>query len=246
MRAIILAAGRGRRLEQAGERRPKCLLEFGGVSLLDRHLRNLASLGVDDVRLCVGYQSERVLEALDASALGRRVSTVCNPDFLEGSILSLWVMRAALDGGDDVLLMDADVLYAPAILERLARGPHRTALAIDRDFVPGDERVKVCLRAGRVVEFSQRVAPEVAWDVCGESVGFFRFAAERAPALAERTGRLVAAGRRAAPHEDALRAVMLEEPEAFGVEDVTGLPWIEIDFPDDVVRARDSILPRLA
>lgn len=245
MRAIILAAGRGRRLEESGERRPKCLLEFGGVSLLERHLGNLAALGVDDVRICVGYQSQRIVEALARSTSGRRASTVSNPDFLEGSIVSLWVMRAALDGADDVLLMDADVLYAPAILERLASGAHPTALAIDRGFVPGDEPVKVCLRGGRVVEFSKRVAPELAYDVCGESVGFFRFSARRAVALAERTEEYVAGGRRAAPHEDVLRDMMLEEPEAFGVEDVTGLPWIEIDFPDDLVRARDSILPRL-
>jgi len=42
MRAIILAAGRGMRLQQAdGQQLPKCLLRFGGVSLLERHLRRL-------------------------------------------------------------------------------------------------------------------------------------------------------------------------------------------------------------
>src|SRR5687768_2794729 len=116
MRAIILAAGRGGRLEASGGHHggavagaPKCLLEFGGVSLLERHLRTLAALGVEDVRVCVGYRSDMISDAIAASAHAGRVATATNPDFTEGSIVSLWVMRAALDGADDVLLMDADV-----------------------------------------------------------------------------------------------------------------------------------------
>jgi choline kinase len=45
--------------------------------------------------------------------------------------------------------------------------------------------------------------------------------------------------------EDPLRDVILEAPDVFGFEDITGLPWIEIDFPEDVVRARTEVLPRL-
>ena len=63
--------------------------------------------------------------------------------------------------------------------------------------------------------------------------------------LAMRTEAYVAAGRRDAPHEEAIRDLALEYPAEFHIEDVTGLPWIEIDFPEDVARARDEILPRL-
>ena len=59
MRAIILAAGVGRRLEDHGDR-PKCLLEFGGHSLLERHVRILKNLGVTDLTLCVGYRHELI------------------------------------------------------------------------------------------------------------------------------------------------------------------------------------------
>ena len=34
-------------------------------------------------------------------------------------------------------------------------------------------------------------------------------------------------------------------PGNFAVEDVTGLPWVEIDFPEDLEKARSEILPRL-
>ena len=41
-------------------RAPKCLLRFDGVSLLERHLRSLAALGVDDILVCVGWEADRV------------------------------------------------------------------------------------------------------------------------------------------------------------------------------------------
>ena len=46
-------------------------------------------------------------------------------------------------------------------------------------------------------------------------------------------------------YEEAIRDLILEGPQRFGAEDVGDLPWTEIDFPDDVVRAREIILPQL-
>ena len=43
-----------------------------------------------------------------------------------------------------------------------------------------------------------------------------------------------------------MREVLLDSPfGTFGYEDITGLPWTEIDFPEDVEKARELILPRL-
>jgi choline kinase len=47
-------------------------------------------------------------------------------------------------------------------------------------------------------------------------------------------------------YEEAIRDLILEDPTRFTAEDVGDLPWTEIDFPEDVDRARDIILPQLA
>ena len=52
-------------------------------------------------------------------------------------------------------------------------------------------------------------------------------------------------GRYEEPYEEAIRDLLLETPDAFGYEDITGLPWIEIDFPEDIQRAQNEILPQL-
>ncbi|EAR21018.1 phosphocholine cytidylyltransferase family protein [Nitrococcus mobilis] len=245
MRALILAAGVGRRLAAASHDGPKCLLEFGGETLLARHLRTLDTLGVADIRLCTGFAADRIEAALAESIYSEHVTTTFNPDYRAGSIVSLWCLRKALRDSENVLLMDADVLYAPAMLERLASSERRNCLLLDRDFESGEEPVKICLAGATIVEFGKRLPPALEYTNCGESIGFFHFTPAMAAALADRAEQYIDAGNRAAPYEDALRELILERPSEFGVEDVTGIPWIEIDFPADIERARDEVLPRI-
>ena len=245
MRAILLAAGRGNRLESLGRQRPKCLLPFGGRSLLRRHVDCLRSLGVAEIVITVGYRESDVAAELDALGLEPRPVTVSNPEFERGSVVSLWAAREALEAGGDVLLMDADVLYDAAILERLVRASGNVFL-LDRDFDDsGQEAVKLCVRDDVPVEFRKRLAADLVYDFAGESVGFFRLSESMARALAKRCADYVTSGRLDDPYEEAIRDLLLDSPRSFRFEDVTGLPWIEIDFPDDVRRAEHEILPRL-
>jgi choline kinase len=48
-----------------------------------------------------------------------------------------------------------------------------------------------------------------------------------------------------APHEEALRDVLLAMPAEFACEDVSGLPWLEVDFPEDMERAIKLVLPAI-
>ncbi len=243
MHAILLAAGVGRRLNQ-GRPLPKCLLEFGGMTLLERHCRNLLDCGVDNLTVCVGHESEQIADAL-RSLPGPATLLHYNPLYTLGSSFSLWSARATLACGDDVLVMDADVLYHADILRRLVTSPVRNCYLLDRDFAPGDEPVKLCMDGARIVEFRKRVADGLAYDRIGESVGFFKFDAATALLLARLLDAYVADGRRAEPHEEALRDLALRPELAIGVEDITGLPWLEIDFPEDLIRAEQHVLPLL-
>jgi len=241
--AIILAAGVGRRLGAADDR-PKILLEFGGQTLLARHLAALRHHGVAEVSITVGYQ--RALIEAEVARLGwpGRVRFVENPHYREGSLVSLAAQAEALRAGQPLLLMDGDVLYDPRILAPLVEGADENLLLLDRNIEPGDEPVKICLRGETIVDFRKK--PEHAHDRHGESVGFFRFTAATAAALATRCEAYLAAGRRQVEYEEAIRDLILAEPAGFRAVDISALPWTEIDFPEDVARARDEILPQLA
>jgi choline kinase len=246
MRAIILAAGMGLRLVQPeGQQKPKCLLRFGDASLLERHLQLLKAAGVDEIVFVLGFKHEQVEAELASIDWKPATEVVVNSEFSLGSVLSVHTAADALTRGGDVLLMDADVLYDERVLEPLVAGRHVNRLLIDRDFEAGDEPVKLCVDKGVPVELRKQVAVDTRFDTIGESVGFFRFDEHAAKRLAEIVAGYVATGRANLPHEEAVRDLLLEKSHVFDIADVTGAPWIEIDFQNDVKRAADEVLPQL-
>lgn len=242
MRAVIFAAGLGSRLKGKAGKIPKVLMRVGERSLLERHLQILASLGIHDVVLGVGYEAPRVDEEL--ARLGRQdVRTVYNPDYSDGSIVTLTTLGAELTYGGDVLMMDGDVLYDRRIIGRLIEANHANCFLLDRNVEPGEEPMKLAIRNGAPVDFRKTLTEP--HDFYGESVGFFRFSAALVPSLLAAAAKIIADGGKADYMEEAIRAVLLEAPEQFSCEDITGLPWVEIDFPDDIARAETEILPAL-
>ena len=241
----MLAAGVGRRLGQ-DDPAPKVLLEFDGVSLIARHVAMLADLGVARIVVVTGFMADRLEAAIIALDPAVAVSFVRNPRFREGSVVSFAVGAAMLADADSgaMILMDGDVLYDARMLERLVAADGENILLVDRDIEPGDEPVKICFdAAGRIVDFRKR--PEHDHVRHGESVGFFRFSAEMAAMLAVRARDYAADERASLEYEEAIRDMILAEPNRFHAEDISDLPWTEIDFPEDVVHARDDILPQL-
>jgi len=89
------------------------------------------------------------------------------------------------------------------------------------------------------------VAAGLQYDTIGESVGFFRFDAAACRRFATLVAGYVNNGRSNMPHEEAVRDLLLERSQIFDIADVSGLPWIEIDFPNDVTRAARDVLPLL-
>ena len=238
--AIILAAGVGRRL---GNSAPKVLLDFGGKTLLARHIAALHAHGVHDIAITVGHRPDLIRDELARIGALDGVALIENPRYREGSIVSLAVQRGRLTAGATVLLMDGDVLYDSRMIARLLAATPENVLLFDEAIEPGDEPVKICLNGRTIVDFAK--LPDHPHERHGESVGFFRFSPGMAAALAERASAYVRAGRAGAEYEAALRELILAEPARFGYEDISDLPWTEIDFEADVARARREILPRL-
>jgi choline kinase len=242
MKAIIYAAGRGTRLQA---NMPKILLEFGGRTLLDWHALRLREAGVREMVLVTGYLREQIAELLPSIRERHEITVreIVNARFQEGSVLSLRVSLPEIESiADPLLLMDADVLYPAEMLGRLITSAHRTALLLDRQLsTEDDDPVLVPVRNGRPFDFRKQWSGEA--DLVGESIGFFKISPEDFPLLIEQTQERSRARDCTDSYDDVLRAMVLAG--RFGYEDVTGLPWIEIDFPKDVVDARDGVVPAM-
>ena len=237
MRGIILAAGKGSRLNGTAGDKPKCLVEAGGMTLLDRQINTLQRAGVDDVVVVVGCQADRV-----RAAGGPHVRYVENSRFAEtNSLYSLWTARALLYEG--FVVLNCDVLFHPVLLDGLLATHHDAALLIsyrEPGQQYGDEEMKVKVRDGLVIEMSKTMDPAEA---DGENLGIVKFGPAGAPAVIAIMDRIVAAGglRDWAPR--AFCEFAQHHPlQAVGTG---GRPWIEIDFPEDYRRAVEDILPAI-
>ena len=242
MKAIIYAAGRGTRLQSDS---PKILLEFGGKTLLEWHALRLREAGVREIVLVTGHLREQVAEVLPDICARHDVALreIVNPRFHEGSLLSLKVSLPEIEeSSEPLLLMDADVFYPTGMLDRLTESVHGTALLLDREFSTNDDDpMLVPVKNGRPIDFRKHWRGEA--DFVGESIGFFKIAPTDFPLLIKETEARSRGSSCADSYDDVLRTLVLAG--RFGYEDVTGLRWIEIDFPADVIRARHQLVPMI-
>ena len=238
MRGIILAAGKGGRLNGTAGERPKCLMEVGGLSLVERQVRTLRSAGINEIVIVVGCQAAAVRQAC-----GQTITYVENARYSEtNSLYSLWMARPLLFEG--FVVLNCDVLFHPALLHDLLASRHENALLLEyceANQPPlGAEEMKVKVRGGRVLEMSKAMHPTEA---DGENLGIVKFGARGAAALVEIMDGIVGSGsvRDWAPR--AFSEFAQRHPlHAVGTH---GYPWIEIDFPQDYRRAVMEVLPRI-
>jgi choline kinase len=240
VKAIILAAGVARRLAPLTDHTHKCLLEVGGRPLLSRMLAALGEIGVAETVLVVGHCADQVRAVAGDKVGTMRLTYVENADYTRGSALSLYAARAHLR--EPVLVMDADVLFPREFLRRLVSAPPPSAFLVDQGFQDTGEEVKYYTRGDRVIALGKKVVPET-WDRVGEGIGFFKCGAEAVPALVRRLEQVIREGDGLNEYEDALH--LLVDERHVGWVDVTGLPWTEIDFSEDLRRARDEVLPHV-
>ncbi len=239
MKAIILAAGVGKRLWSLTQHRPKPLIELGGQTLLARDVDALAGVGVKQAVLVVGYKREMIQAAVRSGACGVDIRYLVNEGYHRGSISSLWEARSEFN--EDVLIMDADVLFHREILRRLIKSPHPTALCLDETVSQRSEECMAAVCGDRVVALSKRMPDR--YEFSGEGVGFLKVCRADLDGLKESVGAHVGRGEWNMEYEDALADFFSKVK--VGYEKIGGLPWIEIDFPEDVARAEREILPKL-
>ena len=122
---------------------------------------------------------------------------------------------------------------------RLAR--QHNAIAVDEQFQDTGEESKVLCEDGWVVEVARNIGQDA--HPRGEAVGMLRLSAEAAEVLRGILDELVESGKDSADYQDAIRDLAVEVP--IGVVEVGDLPWIGIDVEEDLIRARQQILPQI-
>ncbi|MBI4878964.1 MAG: phosphocholine cytidylyltransferase family protein [Planctomycetes bacterium] len=233
--AVILAAGCSRRLKELTASTPKCLLDVGGTTLLDHQVGCLRANGIERILVVTGYFGEKI-----AARLGAGAQFVRNDVYDRTN--SLFSLHLALPRcGAGMVLMNADVLFHPELLRLLLSSPFPDALLYEPGENLGEEEMKVRIEEGRVTAMAKTLE---AGTYQGENLGVLKFSPEGVARLRQAASTLVEAGEVNAWAPQAFDAICRDHPiRALATR---SLPWIEIDFPADLERARGTVWPRIA
>ena len=239
MIGVILAAGMAKRLRPLTDTKPKCLLEVGGKTLLQRTVEAMVSAGINDFVVVTGYRENMIRDFLCTHFTELNFSFIDNPDYEHNNnIFSLWLAMEKLHGSE-VLLMDSDILCDPEAVRRVANKT-MPALAMQQHEL-GEEEMKIVVDdAGRITEISKTCSPQNA---IGESVGIEKMTAEYTEALYQELRQMILdEGLIDIFYERAFER-LIPQGHTFEVVDTTDLFSYELDTPEDLERA-SAALPK--
>ena len=233
MKAIILSAGQGSRLGHLTTDRPKCLIDFGGRTLLDRQLDTLEANGVHEAVVVTGFHDDLVEAAIASRSGGPKVTTVYNPFYkVADNTGSLYMARAHLGG--DCLVWNGDTLVSNALMAKVVANPQPgICVTVDRKDGYDDDDMKVVEADGRLKQIGKRISEGVN----AESIGLLAFRSGGAEQFA---GAIDQAMR--TPEGTTiwyLRVInhIAQDSDVWTL-DISGEEWGEVDFPEDVEGAR--------
>ena len=238
MKAIILAAGTASRLRPLTDSTPKCLLKIGGRSLLQRSIDALTANGISEIVIVTGYLHEQIESFVDQQYPSLRVTYIYNKEYsTTNNIYSLWLARPEADG-EDVLLLDSDLLYDPAILSRVMASSHSNVLTLTKHPL-GEEEMKVVTDdQGSILEISKTCNPALA---AGESLGIERMSKSYTTALYRELAIMIGQeGLSNIFYERAFER-LIPQGHTFRVLDVSDLFSCELDTVEDFENASQKI-----
>ena len=240
--AVILAAGVAGRLAPLTDHTQKSLLPVGGRAILAWMLEALHAVGVRRTVIVVGHCADQVAALAASAPPGMTVECLYNPDYRKGSSISLHCARDVIVRGS-TLIMDADVVFPREFLRRLVGSAAANALLVDGGFADTGEEVKLYVHRDRVIALGKKFVPP-AWERIGEGIGFFKCGAEAGRDFVRLLEQVIDETHGLCEYENALHLLLaLRHVEAV---DVTGLPWTEVDFVEDLRRAEAEVFPAIA
>ena len=233
MKAFILAAGVSRRLYPHTYDIPKCLLEVGGKPIIHYQLDALKNLGVIDITMIVGYHREMLMMNVEKNFPDLNFNFVINHHYFEtNTAYSIHIGRDKLDS--QVLLMNADVIYPKALLEKVFSSSYKTVLAVDIKAC-GKEEVKV-IDGGqnKIVAIGKDLIEE---QCLGEFIGVAKLSKDFVDIFRRSISDLIDAGGKNDYFEAGIQP-LLDKVDTHFI-DISEYPCLEIDFLEDLESARE-------
>jgi len=231
MRAVLLAAGQATRLRPLTDNLPKCLLKVGAESILARAVRILGERGIRSFTVVDGFCGDMIRSALTATFPEFEFRFIRNEDF--STTNNAWsLMLADCTPGEPIFLMDSDILFEPAVIDRLLAHDAPNRLGLRTVGSIGEEEMKVSLDAdGKVTNLTKEMPVSEA---TGESVGLEVFSGEFVSELFKVVTRRMKVDGFINEYYEASFVELMETGFDVQPVDLGNLVCMEIDTPEDL------------
>ena len=222
MKAIIMAAGVGKRLQTLNINKPKCLITVGSTTLIRRSVNLLVSKGISDITVIVGYKAQLI-----HNELNNDVVYFENPDFIStNSIKSLWYAKDLLE--DNVLLLNGDLFYEPAILDYAINQTSPVVMLADSTRIDNAD-YRFSFSGDQINQFGKHLTNH---ETDGEYVGIVRIDQSFIKTFKDALEEMIISGKSNIWWEDVLYS-FIEKRIPIHYFDVAGTFWSEVDTLQD-------------
>ena len=239
MKAIIMAAGVGKRLQALNINKPKCLITVGSETLIRRSVNLLVNKGISDITVIVGFMAHLI-----RNELNNDVAYFENPDFHStNSIKSLWYAKDLLD--DNVLLLNGDLYYEHGILDYAINQTNAVVMLADSTRIDNAD-YRFGFTGKQINLFGKHLTNQ---ETDAEYVGIVRIDQCFIKTFKQTLEEMITAGKSNIWWEDVLYSFISKQiPIHF--YDVAGTFWSEVDTLQDYnylqnwITSQDMTVPR--
>ncbi len=153
-KGLIIAAGNGSRLSRREGDIPKPLRRVAGLSLIKRIVLSAKKGGITELVIVVGYQKEKIIQALQSDNLGVKIDFVENKEWKKSNGISVLAAEPYLK--ENFVLLMSDHLFdwnTLASLRQTPLGQNKALLAIDRQIdkiFDWDDATKVVVEENQI------------------------------------------------------------------------------------------------
>ena len=231
MKAVILAAGIGKRLRPIGINKPKCLIKIGEKTILEYQLNNLDYMGVSkkDVIIVTGYKAEEIKKTA-----GEKIKYIHNPNFESTSSLYSLNLVGKEKFEDGFILLNSDIMFHKNILKKsLEKDVNTTGVDFQKKLKDGEMNVIVDEKKDKVLEISKEIKANIA---DGENAQISKFNKAGSKIIFSNIAKVLKVGCKNQFPARVFKNIINEQ--GLYAIDTENLPWVEIDNPEDLVKAR--------
>jgi|TARA_B100001245_G_scaffold163042_1_gene122957 choline kinase len=224
MMGLILAAGAGTRMENSTT--PKCLLNLGGLSIIEYQLQCFKEFGINDIVMVVGFNSDMIKERV-----GTNVKYVSNLNYrTTNNLYSMWEARRSIN--DDFICIYSDLLFHKDILKNCIDSQSNVCLMVEKK--TREETMRVKIHDNQITQVNKLIP---FGNADGNFIGMAKFSKDEKKFLFDEINELIQTGSQQSYYTSAIEN-LISKGRLINYAYTAGYPWIDIDTIDELSAAK--------